>query len=157
MTDRELDAAIAERVMGQVECDKWYQMNMGSAGGPCMSLNLGLPQADGKYHCANGHEKGKCYAPDTGYPGSGPAKFSTDRNAASKVLGRINELGLSLDFAERALFAVGALHLSRSREAWWLLLNITAYQICEVALKCLPDALRPAEVSAGSEGHNHAG
>jgi hypothetical protein len=63
--------------------------------------------------------------------------WSTDSNAAVAVLKQIHSLGLHLQFSDRALFFVGGLHLSRSREAWWRLLNISPRQICEAALECV--------------------
>jgi hypothetical protein len=84
---RELDALIAERVMGIVPCDKWRKTNLGSAGGPALMKDDG--------DCP--HERDKCYSVITtasiyGVIG-GPRKYSTDIKAAWKVVERLRTDG----------------------------------------------------------------
>lgn len=39
MDNREIDALVAEKVMGLIPCDKWTPINLGSAGGPALLKN----------------------------------------------------------------------------------------------------------------------
>lgn len=130
MSDRELDALIATRVMGMVECSAWRESNLGSAGGPCMMLSLGLPPNE---KCPNGHGRGECFSIGTGYPGSGPAKYSTDRNAAALVLERIGELGLVLEF-EREFTVISGFPAG---DILWFALTAMPRHLMEAALKCV--------------------
>jgi hypothetical protein len=98
LSDRELDVLVAERVMGLVPCDGWRRINLGSAGGPAMMQVRDVPFYNPEDLPACTHAYGECFPIDTGYPGSGPAKYSTDDNAARLMRDRIAELGLTEKF-----------------------------------------------------------
>lgn len=118
MNDREIDAAIAEKVMG------W---NLYPQPGIMVQ---GAPSPGGEWGWKNDKDVTIWHR---------EFQPATDRNASALVLERIGELSLREPFSERALFVVGALHLSGSRTAWWRLINITPRQICEAALACVQE------------------
>lgn len=64
--EHELDAIIAEKVMGLEPCDNWRPINLGSAGGPAMMKE-----------CAPAHN---CY------PRSRPSTYSSNIHAAWSVV-----------------------------------------------------------------------
>ena len=84
---RELDALIADKVMGMAPCDAWRPWNMGSAGGPMVAISY----EDGR--CKNGHERGKCYSVVMNGPAGGCPKYSTDIAVAWSVVEKLNENG----------------------------------------------------------------
>lgn len=73
---RELDAEVADKVMGQVACDGWKLVNLGSAGGPAMMTTDACP------HERRAHQ---CYPSGDGWPGQGAPHYSTDIAAAWTV------------------------------------------------------------------------
>ena len=74
---REMDALVAEKVMGLAPCDAWSPVNFGSAGGPAMWLDKPC-----------GHD-GKCYPTPSEHPFSGPLHYSTSIAAAWEVVERL--------------------------------------------------------------------
>ena len=77
LTGRELDAAIAERIMDMVPCDKWGRHNLGSAGGPVLLK-------------ACSHKEGECYStlemPCIMGSLGGPPKYSSSLDACREAL-----------------------------------------------------------------------
>lgn len=144
--DSEIDALIAAHVMGMAECNQWYQANLGSAGGAVMMLNVGLPDENGKRYCPNGHLSGTCYAPDTGWPGSGPRKYSSDDSAVRLVRNRIEELGLVhlwMGHLFELVTPEGEDELPQEQlptitDVEWRNIQATPRQQCEAALRCVP-------------------
>jgi hypothetical protein len=64
--ERELDAIIAEKVLGLEPCDNWRPINLGSAGGPAM-----LKECPPTHNC---------------YPRSRPSTYSSNIYAAWSVV-----------------------------------------------------------------------
>jgi hypothetical protein len=83
---RELDALVAERVMGLIPCAQWRSVNFGSGGGPTM---MSHSEKDSP------HPGQQCYpaVPGLDHPYNKPASYSTDIAAAWQVVERMRELG----------------------------------------------------------------
>ena len=75
---RELDALVAERVMGWVRCSAWQGANLGSAGG-FVGMNHGCE-----------HARGTCFPADDSVPWP---HFSTDIAAAWEVVEKMRKDG----------------------------------------------------------------
>ena|SRR5687767_4826556 len=75
LSGRELEKEVAERVMGQVACDKWQHINFGSGGGPAM-INEGCD-----------HD-GQCFPAETG-----PSHYSESIEAAMQVVEHFQKRG----------------------------------------------------------------
>ena len=75
---RELDIEVAEKVMGEVPCDKWNYINLSSGGGPAM-MNEGC------------QHNGKCYPRI-----EGPCKYSDNISAAMEVVEKLESLGFDI-------------------------------------------------------------
>lgn len=88
MTDRELDALIAERVMGWV---KFYPQDQ------FWTLPNGVQLPDGEFW---------------------PPPYSTDRNAAAEVLDRIGELGMGFDYQRRLQSVLGLMAGGIGLDKW---------------------------------------
>lgn len=113
-TDRELDAAVAEKVMGIAWDEKrcrvcgWPIVLEDNPGPGCWVTNCSLrPPPDRR--------------------ADEPAYYSTDRNAAGLVLERIGELGLQRRF----------INILWHEKTVWELLTATPRQLCEVAFACV--------------------
>jgi hypothetical protein len=74
----ELDAVIAERVMGLQPCDAWAPINFGSAGGPALAKRCQHP------NCYPTQTLGSMFGTVGGAP-----RFSTDIAAAWQVVERL--------------------------------------------------------------------
>lgn len=73
---REMDALVAQLIMGLIPCEKWYYANFGAGGGP-VSV---------KGPC--NHDN--CYPASERLPFGGPRHYSTDIAAAWEVLEEMN-------------------------------------------------------------------
>lgn len=138
---RELDALVAEKVMGQVPCSGWRYASLGSAGGP---VAMGT---------ACEHEAGRCY-PAYGSTGvdavEGPLRYSTDIAAAWAIVDHLlttkvaDKFDVSYDGAfwdahflqTRQTDTPGALCEYRNVYAE---AKTAAYAICRAALKAIKE------------------
>jgi hypothetical protein len=76
----ELDALVAEKVMGLVPCSDWIPGNLGSAGGPVV-----------RSQCT--HAFRTCYPTITNGPAGGCPKYSTLIALAWQVIERLADIG----------------------------------------------------------------
>ena len=82
LSDRELDAQIANKLFGLIPCYKWECINLGSAGGPAL-------QSTCKHKCYSTKEI-KVLNETIG----GPPKYSSDLNLCYQAEEKIKEMGL---------------------------------------------------------------
>lgn len=78
----ELDALVAEKVMGIVPCGDWEPINFGSGGGPAVMKRCG-------------HPRGTCYSTVV-YGGGGCPRYSTEIRYAWEVVEKLRELGYAV-------------------------------------------------------------
>lgn len=114
MTDRELDAVIAEKVMGEEICVCEHMKRITTS-------TFFNPQTGRCNTCGK----------------KAPILFSTDRNAAALVLERIGELGLRSEFSD---LLRPALTSHDKLPLLWYMVTATPRQLMEAALAAVEKA-----------------
>lgn len=117
LSDREIDALVAEQVMGKKVCKCEHQYRMSTYAfydaqtGECKTCSLKVGRS-----------------------------FSTDDNAARLVRNRIAELGLMDIFVQCVTITSGANKVVTPSRSVWTVIHATPRQQCEAALRVLEAA-----------------
>lgn len=129
---QDLDALIAQRVMGLVPCADWEVTNFGSAGGPALLKKCEHP-ADTCYPTVT---TGSIYGTI-----GGPRRYSADIRAAWQVVERI--LAIPREFRLERLAApgwrVGTRSARGSRRWAWVTAETAPEAICRAALELVQE------------------
>ena len=124
LTDHELDALIAEMIMGVAPCDGWDDVNFGSAGGPA------LLKSDRCQHAPDTCYSTRIITTGFGQTIGGPPQYSANRNVTALVLEKIEQLGLQSSFCH----ILRSIHNTKEFIPW-LLISATPRQLSEAAYR----------------------